>query len=49
VKNVWAREYLKYPVESEEDLDRLELPDPDDPERYEGVEEAIKASFRSVL
>jgi uroporphyrinogen decarboxylase len=42
VRNVWAREYLKYPVESEEDLDRLELPDPDDAERYEGVEEAIK-------
>ena len=42
VRNVWAREYIKYPVESEDDLDRLELPDPDDAERYEGVEEAIK-------
>jgi len=38
VKNVWAREYLKYPVECEEDLKNLELPDPDDAERYEGLE-----------
>jgi len=42
VNNVWAREYIKYPVECEEDLEDLQLPDPDDNERYEGVEEAIK-------
>jgi len=42
VKNVWAREYIKYPVECEEDLEDLELPDPDDPERYEGLEKIIK-------
>ena len=41
-KNVWAREYVKYPVEDEEDLEKLQLPDPDDPERYEGLEKAIK-------
>jgi len=41
-ENVWAREYLKYPVESEDDFDRLELPDPDDPDRYEGLERAIR-------
>jgi len=39
--NAWAREYLAYPVECEEDLDGFELPDPDDPERYEGLEKAI--------
>ena len=42
VKNVWAREYMKYPVEREEDLEDLQLPDPDDAERYEGLEKAIK-------
>jgi len=41
-ENVWAREYVKYPVEIRDDLDRLELPDPDDPERYEGLEKAIE-------
>jgi len=41
-KRVWAREYIKYPVEEEEDLEKLELPDPDDPERYKGLEKAIK-------
>ncbi len=41
-ENAWAREYLTYPVECEEDMDGLELPDPDDPERYEGVERAIR-------
>jgi len=41
-ENVWAREYLKYPVESENDLDRLKLPDPDDPNRYEGLEKAVR-------
>ena len=42
VNNVWAREYIKYPVECEEDLEDLQLPDPDDPERYRGIEEAVK-------
>lgn len=41
-KRIWAREYIKYPVECEDDLDMLELPDPDDPERYEGLEKRIK-------
>jgi len=41
-ENVWAREYLKYPVESEDDLGKLELPDPDDPNRYEGLDKAIR-------
>jgi len=41
-RNVWAREYLEYPVKCEEDLEGLQLPDPDDAERYEGIEEAIK-------
>ncbi|MBS7611565.1 hypothetical protein KEJ27_05090 [Candidatus Bathyarchaeota archaeon] len=41
-KRIWAREYIKYPIECEEDLEKLELPDPEDPERYEGVEKAIR-------
>jgi|GEM_PF-371220 hypothetical protein len=41
-KTTWVREYVKYPVGSEDDLDGLVLPDPDDPERYEGLEESIK-------
>ena len=41
-RNVWAREYIKYPVECEEELGELQLPDPDDAERYEGLEEAIR-------
>lgn len=42
VRNMWVREYVKYPVEYEDDLDRLVLPDPDDPERYRGLEKAIE-------
>lgn len=41
-KIMWAREYLEYPVESEDHIDKLYLPDPDDPSRYEGVEEAMR-------
>jgi len=41
-KNVWTREYLTYPITSEEDLEDLELPDPDDPTRYEEVEKSIE-------
>jgi len=41
-KVVWARQYIDYPIKTEEDLDDLELPDPDDPSRYEGIEKSIK-------
>jgi len=41
-ENVWAREYVKYPVECEDDLGTLELPDPDNPERYKGLEKALR-------
>lgn len=41
-RRVWAREYIKYPVNCEDDLDGLELPDPDDPRRYEGLEKGIR-------
>ena len=41
-ETTWVREYVKYPVESEDDFDKLVLPDPDDPGRYEGLEESIK-------
>ncbi|MEM2026902.1 MAG: hypothetical protein QXW55_05510 [Candidatus Bathyarchaeia archaeon] len=41
-RNIWARQYIEYPVKAEEDIDKIELPDPDDPSRYEGVEKAIK-------
>lgn len=40
--NVWARQYIDYPVKNEDDVDKLELPDPEDPSRYEGVEKSIK-------
>ncbi len=39
---VWARKYVEFPVESEDDLDELDLPDPDDPSRYEGVEKSVR-------
>ncbi|MDH5439106.1 MAG: uroporphyrinogen decarboxylase family protein [Candidatus Bathyarchaeota archaeon] len=35
-------EIVKHPVEKEEDLDQLEFPNPDDPSRYEGVEENLR-------
>ncbi|MEM3027648.1 MAG: uroporphyrinogen decarboxylase family protein [Candidatus Bathyarchaeia archaeon] len=37
-------EIVKYPVEAEriEDLEALEFPDPDDPGRYEGLEESVR-------
>ncbi len=41
-KTTWVREYVKYPVECEDDLGGLVLPDPDDSERYEGFEESMK-------
>ena len=41
-KTVWARQYIDYPVKTEDDLENLELPDPDDPARYDGIEKAIK-------
>ncbi|MEM2248956.1 MAG: uroporphyrinogen decarboxylase family protein [Candidatus Bathyarchaeia archaeon] len=41
-RTIWARQYIDYPVKTEDDIDNLELPDPDDPARYEGLEKAIK-------
>jgi uroporphyrinogen-III decarboxylase len=41
-KIVWARKYIYYPVKTEDDLEKLELPNPDDPSRYKGVEKAVK-------
>lgn len=41
-KTIWARQYIDYPVKTEDDIDSLELPDPDDPSRYEGIERAIR-------
>ena len=41
-KIVWARKYIEYPVESEDDIDELDLPDPDDPSRYDGIEKAVR-------
>jgi uroporphyrinogen-III decarboxylase len=41
-KTVWARQYIHFPIKTEEDLDSLELPDPDDPSRYKGVEKAVR-------
>jgi uroporphyrinogen-III decarboxylase len=41
-KTIWARQYIYYPIKTDEDLDSLELPDPDDPSRYKGVEKAAR-------
>ncbi|MEM2887880.1 MAG: uroporphyrinogen decarboxylase family protein [Candidatus Bathyarchaeia archaeon] len=41
-KTTWVREYIKYPVEREEDLEKLVFPDPDDPERYLDIEKSIE-------
>ena len=41
-KTIWARQYIDYPIKTEEDLENLELPDPEDPARYHGIEKAIE-------
>jgi hypothetical protein len=41
-KMTLVREYVKYPVETEDDLERLVLLDPDYPEKYEDLEESLK-------
>jgi len=38
----FARKYVRYPIMREEDLDELQLPDPDDPERYIGMEKRVR-------
>ena len=37
----WFREYIAHPVESEEDLAHLKLPDPEEPHRYKQAEQDI--------
>ena len=36
------RQYIDLPIKSEADVDRIPMPDPEDPKRYEGVEERVK-------
>jgi len=36
------RQYVDLPIKTEADLDRVPMPDPRDPRRYEGVEERVK-------
>lgn len=38
----FERKYVHYPVIDDEDLNALCLPDPDDPERYEGIKERVR-------
>jgi len=40
--SAFTRKYIGYPVMKEEDLDALELPDPEDPERYARIEEDVR-------
>jgi len=40
-KNPFWRHFIHYPVKKETDIENLKMPDPDDPERYEGVEDNI--------
>jgi uroporphyrinogen decarboxylase len=37
------RQYIDLPVKTEEDLESIPMPDPRDPQRYEGVEERVKS------
>jgi len=39
-------EIVKHPIERKEDLAGLEMPDPDDPSRYEGVEENVEWALK---
>ena len=39
----WWREYCDLPVQQEGDLQRMPLPDPDNPARYAGVAERVRA------
>jgi len=36
------RQYIDLPIKTEEDVDRIPMPDPRDPQRYEGVEGGVK-------
>ena len=38
----FTRKYIHYPIIRDEDLDKLQLPDPDDPERYSGIKSKVK-------
>jgi len=40
-KEPFWREFVFYPIKNEKDLDRLKMPDPNNNERYKGVEESI--------
>ncbi|MBI2940520.1 MAG: hypothetical protein HYY04_08790 [Chloroflexi bacterium] len=42
-RNPYWREYVDYPIKSEQDVARVSLPDPDDPARYAGIRE--RATF----
>jgi len=39
----FERRYVHHPIMSKEDLDALELPDPDDPERYAGIRDRMRS------
>ena len=40
-KDPFWRHFIDYPVKDEKDLEKLHMPDPNDPKRYTGVEETI--------
>jgi len=41
-KNPFWRDYIYHPIKTPEDLEKIKMPDPDDPRRYEGVRENIE-------
>jgi len=41
-KNPFWRSFICYPIKDLENLDKIKIPDPNDPKRYEGVEENIE-------
>jgi len=42
ILNPWTRVYLDYPIKEKKDIDKIVVPDPNDPMRYEGLEEKTK-------
>ena len=48
-KNPFWRNFVYYPIKNLKDLDKIKIPDPNDPKRYEGVEENTKYFKRKGL
>jgi len=42
IEHPYYRQYIDLPIKKEEDIDKIPMPDPRDPRRYEGVKERVK-------